>query len=346
MPDARFFQRSGPFSLFEITERIGANLEDAARGNLIITDVATLEDAGINHLSPFVDQRYGSAYLASAAGAVLTNQTLSEKFPRRTMGLILSDTARLHYATIALLFYPEAARGGATGTRAVARGNAILGADCQIEPSAVLGAGSVLGSRCRIGCNTVIGKGVVLGDGCIVGDGASVSHAIIGNGVEIFAGARIGTAGFGFIPGAHEPIRTPQLGRVLIGDNVEIGANTTIDRGALGDTVVGSGTVIDNLVQVGHNVKIGLSCLIAAQVGIAGSAGIGDGVMIGGQAAIADHIVIGTGARIAACSGVMRDVPPHITVGGAPAVSIRQFHRQTAALSRIASSRRGHKMPK
>jgi UDP-3-O-[3-hydroxymyristoyl] glucosamine N-acyltransferase len=340
MPDARFFQRAGPFSLAEIAERIGAHLEDAAKGNLIITDVATLEDAEITHLSSFIDPRYYSAYMATAAGAVLTTRNLSEKFPRLGVGLIFSETARLHYASVARLFYPEAVRGSVVGMRVAVRGNATVGADCQIEPSAVLGTGAVLGSRCRIGCNTVIGQGVVLGDGCIVGDCASVSHALIGNGVEIFAGARIGTAGFGFAPGPRGPIRIPQLGRVVIGDNVEIGANTTIDRGGLGDTVIGSGTVIDNLVQIGHNARIGLSCVIAAQVGIAGSANLGDGVMIGGQAAIADHIVIGSGARIAACSGVMRDVPPLITVGGAPAVPIRQFHRQTTALGRIAKSHR------
>lgn len=346
MPDARFFQCAGPFSLAEIAERIGANLEDAAKGNLIITDVATLEDAEITHLSPFVDPRYYSSYLATAAGAVLTTRHLSEKNPRLDIGLIFSETARLHYASVARLFYPEAVRGCTIGKLAVVSDNAIVGADCEIELSAVLGRGVVVGSRCRIGCNTVIGQGVILGDGCIVGDCASVSHALIGNGVEIFAGARIGTAGFGFSPGARGPIRTPQLGRVVIGDNVEIGANTTIDRGALGDTVIGSGTVIDNLVQIGHNVRIGISCVIAAQVGIAGSAILGDDVMIGGQAAIADHIVIGSGARVAACSGVMRDVPPLTTVGGAPAVPIRQFHRQTTALRRIAKFNRSDNAPK
>ncbi len=343
MPDLRFYERAGPFSLDEIAARIGARLGDATAGDRRVSDLAPLDEAQADDLSLFAEVRHGAAFEATTAGAVLTSETLATARCRPAAGLLFSTAPRLHYAAIARLFYPETPSGGDGAQRvlvSVADG-ATLGPDCRIEPGAVIAAGAVLGARCRIGCNAVIARGVVLGDDCVVGDGASISHALIGNAVEIYPGARIGTPGFGFVPGERGPVRVPQLGRVVIGDRVEVGANSTIDRGTLGDTVIGAGTVIDNLVQIAHNVRIGRGCVIAAQVGIAGSTQIGDGVMIGGQTAIADHLTIGSGVRIAACSGVMRDVEPGLTIGGAPALPIRQWHRQTAALTRLAQRRPG-----
>jgi UDP-3-O-[3-hydroxymyristoyl] glucosamine N-acyltransferase len=181
----------------------------------------------------------------------------------------------------------------------------------------------------------VIGAGVVIGNDCRVGANSTVSHAVIGARVVIATSVSIGGEGFGFVLGPSGLVRMQQVGRVIIEDDVEIGANCAIDRGATGDTIIGAGTVIDNLVQIGHNVRLGRHCILSGQVGIAGSTLIGDGVMIGGQAAISDHLVIGAGARIAGKSGVMRDIEPGGAVGGYPAVPLRQWHRQTAGQMRL-----------
>jgi UDP-3-O-[3-hydroxymyristoyl] glucosamine N-acyltransferase len=207
----------------------------------------------------------------------------------------------------------------------------------EIGPLAVIGAGAEIGPRCRIGAHAVVGPGVMLGADCRIGAHASVSHAILGARVYLYPGSRVGQEGFGFATAPDGFTTVPQLGRVLIGDDVEVGANSAIDRGSSQDTVIGAGTRIDNLVQIGHNVRLGRCCVIVAQAGISGSAVLGDFVQLGGQAGITGHLAIGDGARIAAKAGVMDDLPAKAEVVGAPAVPARQFFRDYATLRRIVA---------
>lgn len=210
-----------------------------------------------------------------------------------------------------------------------------------IAPGVVLGEGVRIGRGSRIGANTVIGPGVQIGRDCDVGANVTLGFCLIGDRVRILSGARIGEAGFGAAPSRSGPIDIPQLGRVILQDNVTVGANTCIDRGAYDDTVVGENTKVDNLVQIAHNCIIGRNCLMAAHSGVSGSVHVGDNVMFGGRAGVGDHITIGQGARIAAGAGVLADVPAGETWSGYPAKPLRQSLREAVWLAKQASQKKG-----
>ena len=306
-----------------------------ANSNATLTDVAPLDKAGASDISFLDNKKYVEAFTVSRAGACLVHPSLAARAPVG-MALLLADDPYRAYAMVAQAFYPvpPAVPGIAEGAHVDP--SAILAPSVQVEPGAVIGAGAEIGAGCMIGANAVIGAGVVLGETCIVGAGATVSHAIVGNRVNIYPGVRIGQDGFGFAMGALGHLKVPQLGRVVIEDDVEIGANATIDRGAGPDTVIGTGCRIDNLVQIGHNVQLGRGCVIVAQVGISGSTRLDDFVVVGGQAGITGHLQIGAGARIAAQSGVMRNIEAGNTVGGSPAVPMTEWLRQSAVLGQLA----------
>jgi UDP-3-O-[3-hydroxymyristoyl] glucosamine N-acyltransferase len=338
--DPRFFTRKGPFALGFLAERIGATLALPEFQAVVVADIATLDTARPGEISVYSDARYRDAAAVSQATAIITSPAFAPELPGGAIILLLADP-RLGYARVGSLFYPSEDVEAGIDPGARVDPSATVGADTRIEVGAVIGPFAQIGARCRISANVVIGRGVVIGDDCAVGANSVISHALIGDRVDIASCVSIGVQGFGFVPGPRGLERMQQLGRVIIGDGVEIGANSAIDRGATDDTVIGAGTVIDNLVQIGHNVRIGRHCVLSGQAGIAGSSTIGDGVMIGGGASISDHLVIGAAARIAGKSGVARDVEAGKAFGGYPAVPIRQWHRQSAALARLGQRNGG-----
>ena len=298
-------------------------------------DVAPLETAGPQDISFLDNRKYLGAFLASSAGAAFVDEKTAERAPAG-MSLLVAKEPYKAYALAAQAFYPPKAVMADRARTAVIDPAAAVPEDCEIGPNVVIEPGARLGRRCQVGANTVIAAGVEIGDDCRIAANVTLSHCLIGSRVVLHPGVRIGQDGFGFAPDRQAPIKVPQLGRVLIGDDVDIGANTTIDRGSGHDTVIGAGSMIDNLVQIGHNVVLGRCCILAGQVGISGSTKLDDFVVVGGQGGLAGHLHIGKGARIAAKSGLMRDVPAGDTVCGSPAVPLSEFMRQTAVLQRLA----------
>jgi UDP-3-O-[3-hydroxymyristoyl] glucosamine N-acyltransferase len=338
MADLRFFALAGPFTAGDLATRVGADLAGAADAGLLLTDVAPLDTAEATHITFLENKKYRAALRVTQAGAAVVAPDAVPLAPAG-LTLLVSPAPYVTYAMVAQAFHPEPAPTPGIAVTAVIDPSARLGAGCTVDHHAVIGANVEIGERCHIGANATIGAGCVIGDDVRVGANATVSHCLIGARVRLYPGVRIGQDGFGFAPSRDGHVKVPQLGRVVIGDDVEVGANSTIDRGAGPDTVIGAGTMIDNLVQIGHNVQTGRGCVLVAQVGIAGSTRLGDYVQIGGQGGLTGHLVIGASAKIAAQSGVMRDVAPGETMMGSPAVPIRDHHRQVALIRRLAKNK-------
>lgn len=338
MADPRFFDNAGPFTLVELAGIAEAELQPGADGEKRFSDVAPLDTAGPEDVSFLDNRRYLGQFSDSKAGACIVDPEFAPRAPEG-MTLLLTRRPYRSYAKVAQAFYPLPHPRAGVHPAAVVDPSATVGEGTEIAAGVVVGAGAEIGRGCRIEANTVLGEAVSIGDGTVVGPNASLAFCRIGRACQIHAGARIGTRGFGFSMDPEGFVDVPQLGRVLVEDGVEIGANTTIDRGAGPDTVIGAGAKIDNLVQIGHNVRIGRGCVLVAQSGVAGSTVLQDFVAVAAQAGISGHLKVGAGAQIGAKSGVMRDIPSGMTVLGSPARPVREFFRLVALWERQLKAR-------
>jgi UDP-3-O-[3-hydroxymyristoyl] glucosamine N-acyltransferase len=337
----RFFPLAAAPTLRQVAEWTGATIARGADPDVILRDVAPLDMAGAGDLTFLDNPKYLTQLDATRATAVLVTPRYLDRVPAGSAALSTPQPYRAMAATMARL-YPSAARPVSSfGEKRVSplahvHVAARLEPGVTVDPGAVIGPGAEIGAGTLIGANAVIGPGARIGRDCAIGPGATISCALIGDRVIIHPGAHIGQDGFGFALGAGGHLKVPQIGRVIIQNDVEIGAGTTIDRGANRDTVIGEGTKIDNLVQVGHNVVIGRHCVLVSQSGVSGSCVVEDYAALGGQAGLAGHLHVGVGAQIAAASGVMNDVPAGERWGGAPAMPLREFFREVAAVKKLA----------
>jgi UDP-3-O-[3-hydroxymyristoyl] glucosamine N-acyltransferase len=338
MADPRFFEVAGPFKLSELAERTGARLGEGADPDRIFTDVAPLDRAGPTDVGFLDNKRYLDQFAGSGAGACVVSPDHSERAPEG-MALLLTPKPYRAYALVAQAFYPEPRLAAGPHPRALIDPAARVGEGTAVGPGVVIGPNVEIGRDCLIKANTVIERGVVIGDETEIGANGFLSYCLIGKRCIIHSGVCIGNRGFGFTLDPEGYLNVPQLGRVIVEDDVEVGANSTIDRGAGPDTVIGAGSKIDNLVQIGHNVRLGRGCVLVSQSGVAGSTTLGDHVLVGAQAGVAGHLTIGKGAQLSAKCGIMRDVPPGQAVAGVPAMPNREFFRLCAIWRRQVRAR-------
>ncbi|MBR0719869.1 UDP-3-O-(3-hydroxymyristoyl)glucosamine N-acyltransferase [Bradyrhizobium liaoningense] len=335
MGNPRFFRRSGPFSL--------AVVASAARGvadevELLLEGVAPLQTAGPKEVSFLDNRRYASALDQTLAGAVIVHPDMAARVPSKAATIVTNEPYAA-WARVAALFHPVPPPSPGIHPSAFVADGALVDPSAEVGPLSVIETGAEIGPGCRIGPCAVIGGGVIVGRDCRIGAHVSLSYALLGARVYVYPGARIGQEGFGFASTKDGFLSVPQLGRVIIEDDVEVGANTTIDRGSSQDTLIGAGSRLDNLVQIGHNVVLGRCCVIVAQVGISGSTVLEDFVRVGGQAGLAGHLRIGRGAEIGAQAGLMSDLDPGAKVLGSPAQPKRDFFRQIATLMKMAKKK-------
>ena len=340
MGNRRFFVPPSGLTVAEIVALTGAEASEATPMSHLITGVAPVDLAGPADLA-FIDaNKFADALATTRAGACLMPRRFADRAPT---GLIVLYTDKPYRAFVAVhrKLYPQSLRPASLfETDGIFAGAAVhptarLESDVTIDPGAVIGPRAEIGAGSIIAATAVIGPDVTIGRDCRIGAGCSITNTLIGDRVIIHPGCRIGQDGFGYTEDAAQQ-KIPQTGRVIIQNDVEIGAGTTIDRGGIRDTVIGEASKIDNLCQIGHNCQIGRHCIVVAQCGLSGSVTLEDFAVLGGSVGLAPHVTIGRGARVAARSGVMHNIPDGETWGGYPARPRLQWMRQEATIARLA----------
>lgn len=333
MADKVFYKHSKAKSIKEIAQIADAEIITAGHEDEQIENVCSIQSAGANDVCFFYDKKNKALAQQIKSKACITIKELASLVPEGVVVLI-SENPKLSFIKLVSAFYQEYMPSAKIESDAHISKTAKIGANCYIGHNVLIEDDVVIGDNCIIEANVVISRGCKIGNNCRIANNASIAYCLMGNDCYIYTGARIGQDGFGFsvVEGRHK--RIPQIGRVIIGNDVEVGANACIDRGALDDTIIGDGTRVDNLVQIAHNDKIGKCCILVAQTGIAGSCTLGDYVVCGGQVGLADHLNIGSGVQIGAQSGVMRDIEPGAIVMGSPTVPFKDFMRQVAFLQK------------
>jgi UDP-3-O-[3-hydroxymyristoyl] glucosamine N-acyltransferase len=324
MSKNQFYENKGPFPLIEIIKTLGCKGDFSKIGNLKVSGFESLENAEIEDMTFLNSIKYKSLSLKTKASVCITSPNLSKFLPPKCIKL---DVKNVLFAVtkVAQMFYPKADMDIPDANVKKAENLVNLYPKVNFGKNVLIGKNVKIGNNSKIASNTIIESNVELGDNCIVGSFVTIRNSIIHDRVYIQDGCRIGIKGFGFIPANDENIRTPHIGKVILYEGVEIGANSTIDRGSLSNTIIGKNTFLDNQVHVAHNVQIGKNCMIAGQVGFAGSSTLGDNVVIGGQAGISGHLKIGNNVKIGGGSGVINDISDNVQVMGYPAIPLKDF---------------------
>ena len=327
MPINQFFKNEGPFPFKELVKVINCEQDFSKIDDFKIHDIETLINANSNHITFLNSIKYKEFSIKTNAAACITSSNLSQFLPNKCIKITVKNVL-LAVTNVSKMFYPKAdidiPDSNLTDSEKIKK----LYSNVFFGKNVLIGKNVQIGTNTHIGSNTIIESNVKIGSNCIIGSFVSIKNSVIANNVNIQDGSKIGVKGFGFIPIKNKNLRTPHTGKVVLEENVEIGANSTLDRGSVSDTIIGKNTFIDNQVHVGHNVKIGENCMIAGQVGFAGSTVLGNNVVIGGQAGISGHLKIGNNVKIGGGSGVINDIPDNHQVMGYPAVLLKDFIKQ------------------
>tara|TARA_Y100001970_G_C14180939_1_gene829791 strand:+ start:848 stop:1843 length:996 start_codon:yes stop_codon:yes gene_type:complete len=324
MSKNHFYEKKGPFPLKEIIKAIGFTGNFSDRNNFKIHGLEPLNNADKNDMTFLNSSKYKELSIKTKAAACITSPNLSKFLPDKCIKL---DVKNVLFAvtTASKMFYPNADMDYPDENLKKSDDLKKIYPKVKFGINVLIGKNVSIGPSSYIGNNSIIESNVKIGENCLIGSLVTIKNSLISNNVHIQDGVKIGMKGFGFIPIKNKNVRTPHVGKVILEEGVEIGANSTIDRGSLTDTIIGKNTFLDNQVHVAHNVQIGKNCMIAGQVGFAGSTTLGENVVVGGQAGISGHLKIGNNVKIGGGSGVINDIPDNYQVMGYPAISLKEF---------------------